>query len=157
MRSIPEVRESDASPELADLYEDIKTASGLPQVNLIYRHLATVPGMLPWVWQILGPLFYGGHIAEASQKIVRADRVLSEELRTACEDLTPGERRDLAHVLNVYNIGNLQNLIALSALLAILRSPSERFPNIANEVGSRATANQDHSDPQNQLNQRNQR
>ncbi|MGI9522684.1 MAG: hypothetical protein ACR2PG_13650 [Hyphomicrobiaceae bacterium] len=148
MSSIPEVREIEASAKLAAIYEDIKAASGLPQVNLIYRHLATVPGMLPKTWEILGPLYHGGHIAEASQRIVQVERNCSAELLPDCQDLPARERRDLAHLLNVYNIGNLQNLVALSALLEILNSPSERSPMIANVASGGATGKHDSSCPQ---------
>ncbi|SIO40405.1 hypothetical protein SAMN05443247_04908 [Bradyrhizobium erythrophlei] len=43
---LPEIRQEDASAAVARIYSDIKRASGTPLVNLIYRHLATIPGGL---------------------------------------------------------------------------------------------------------------
>ena len=37
--AIMEIRESEASPDIAALYADIRQATALPQVNLIFRHL----------------------------------------------------------------------------------------------------------------------
>ena len=36
---------------------DIRDVLRVPGVNLIYRHFATVPGCLPWVWSHLKDLF----------------------------------------------------------------------------------------------------
>jgi hypothetical protein len=47
---LPEIRQEDASAAVARIYSDIKRASGTPLVNLIYRHLATIPSGLEWVW-----------------------------------------------------------------------------------------------------------
>ncbi|MGI9408555.1 MAG: hypothetical protein ACR2OV_00675, partial [Hyphomicrobiaceae bacterium] len=55
-RTLAELREADAPAAIVAIYEDIKRATGIPQVNLIFRHLATVPGMLAWTWDLLGPL-----------------------------------------------------------------------------------------------------
>lgn len=44
---LAEIREGDADAATAAIYHDIRQSSVLPQVNLIYRHLATVPGALP--------------------------------------------------------------------------------------------------------------
>jgi hypothetical protein len=48
--AFPEIRLEDASPALDRIYADIRRESGTPLVNLIYRHLATIPGGLEWVW-----------------------------------------------------------------------------------------------------------
>ena len=57
MATFAEIRETDASPHVAALYADIKAATGTPQVNLIFRHLATFPGVLDWAWAVLGPAY----------------------------------------------------------------------------------------------------
>ena len=49
-----EVREPDAPPEVARIYQEIREATGLPFVNLAWRHMAAFPGVLPWVWGIVG-------------------------------------------------------------------------------------------------------
>jgi hypothetical protein len=47
---LPEIREEDAPAGIRRIFTDIKRASGTPLVNLIFRHLATIPGGLEWVW-----------------------------------------------------------------------------------------------------------
>ena len=36
---------------------------GVEVVNLIWRHLATIPGALPWAWGMLRPVYVDGTIA----------------------------------------------------------------------------------------------
>jgi len=50
MAEFPQVPEHGVPPEIATLYADIRAVSGLPVVNLIWRHFAALPGVLPWVW-----------------------------------------------------------------------------------------------------------
>ena len=50
------ISEAGATGEIAALYGDIRATLGVPVVNLIWRHLATFPGALPWAWQSLRPL-----------------------------------------------------------------------------------------------------
>ena len=70
--TLAELREADAPAAIAAIYEDIKRATGIPQVNLIFRHLATVPDMLARTWDILGPLYVSGQISEYAGTIVRS-------------------------------------------------------------------------------------
>jgi hypothetical protein len=43
-----EIRQHYATPEIAAIYADIKTVSGLPFVTLIWRRFVTSPGILSW-------------------------------------------------------------------------------------------------------------
>ena len=65
MSQLPEVREADASPEIAAIYADIKESAALPQVNLIFRYFATKEGALEWIWPSLRPLYRSTELAEA--------------------------------------------------------------------------------------------
>ena len=47
MTPLPEVAERDAPPEIAAIYDEMRRFTRLPLVNLIYRHLASMPGALP--------------------------------------------------------------------------------------------------------------
>ena len=47
---LPEMREEEAPAVINCIYADIKNASGTSLVNLIHRHLATIPGGIEWVW-----------------------------------------------------------------------------------------------------------
>ena len=63
MSQLPEVREADASPEIAAIYGDIKATAALPQINLIFRYFATHEGMLEWIWQALRPLYQSNELS----------------------------------------------------------------------------------------------
>ncbi|MFC7688420.1 hypothetical protein ACFQY5_01010 [Paeniroseomonas aquatica] len=63
--ALAELREAEAPPETAAIYAALRAASGVPQVNLIYRHLATLDGVLPWVWAAIRPPLLDGRLAAA--------------------------------------------------------------------------------------------
>lgn len=121
--ALPEIRESDASPEITAIYEDIKQVGGLPQVNLIFRYLATKPGALAWVWQALRPLYSSQELSDAVQDLWRSierdgpsplANILSVKDETLCQS-----------VLHSYNSGNSQNLFALTAFIRALKQPTK--------------------------------
>ena len=49
---IAAIPEDQATGETADLFADLRATLGVPFVNLIWRHLATIPGALPAVWAL---------------------------------------------------------------------------------------------------------
>nr|NKB46120.1 hypothetical protein [Alphaproteobacteria bacterium] len=57
---LPEIKEGDAVGETAALYDDIRAVIGVPMVNLIFRHMATVPGCLLWAWGTVRPPYISG-------------------------------------------------------------------------------------------------
>lgn len=57
---LAELRERDATGEIAAIYEEIRRLWGVPYVSSLQRHLATRPGWLEWAWAALGPAFAGG-------------------------------------------------------------------------------------------------
>lgn len=117
MTSIPEVREDEASPEIAAIYDEYKRATGLQSINLIYRHLATLPDALPWVWGLLrGPILAG--FAEGA-----ANRIASELIAPVFSISIAVRASDagaIRMVLDVYNRANLLNLVCLTAVLAVM-------------------------------------
>ena len=52
--SLPELRAEDAKGNIKLIYQAIENALGVRLVNLVYRHLATVPGTLEWSWGVVG-------------------------------------------------------------------------------------------------------
>jgi hypothetical protein len=116
------ITEDEASGEIARIYQDIRESLGVPVVNLIWRHLATVPGALPWAWDSLKPLYVSGAITEAAVLLrasLRTDQNLvfsSSTLKSV--SLSPDDLRSITVVLNSYERSNSLNLIALNALLA---------------------------------------
>ena len=60
---VPAITEAGATGEIAAIFADIRLVLGVDVVNLIWRHLATIPGALPWAWGTLRPLYADGSIA----------------------------------------------------------------------------------------------
>mgnify|MGYP001290636923 CR=1 FL=1 len=115
------IREQDATGEIAALFDDIRRTLGVPVVNLVWRHLATIPGGLPWAWARVRPLYRSGVIAAEAQALHAALDLPglpvwpAAALRAA--GLAPADERGVRTVLDAYNRSNGMNLIALSALL----------------------------------------
>jgi hypothetical protein len=64
---VPAIAEANATGENAEIFADIRRVLGVDVVNLIWRHLATIPGALPRAWGSLRPLYVDGTIgAEAA-------------------------------------------------------------------------------------------
>ena len=64
-RRLPEIREDEAPPDIAALYAELRRATGVPLVNLIWRHAAAMPGVLPWMWEVVAPALQSGAVAAA--------------------------------------------------------------------------------------------
>ena len=54
---IAAIPEAEATGDTAALFADIRATLGLPVVNLVWRHLATIPGGLPWTWDQVKPFY----------------------------------------------------------------------------------------------------
>lgn len=117
-KALPEIRESDAPPEIAAIYDDIRRCAALPQVNLIFRHLATRPPILEWVWESLRPIYLSENLAEAATELSRSVPVVAPS--PLPDWLDAAGRMECRTVLGAYNSGNPQNLIALTAFVQAL-------------------------------------
>jgi hypothetical protein len=62
---LAELREADATGEIAGIYDQIRRFWAVPYVSSLQRHLATRRGWLEWTWAALGPAFTSG-IAQAA-------------------------------------------------------------------------------------------
>lgn len=117
---LPELREADAPPEIVAIYAALRQASAVPLVNLIYRHLATLPGVLPWVWQAIRPPLEDGRLAGARERLVAAlpvpEAVPLPRKAASAAGLAPGDLAAVAALVETYNRGNLTNLLLLTAL-----------------------------------------
>lgn len=123
---LPELVEADAPPAIRAIYADIRRLGAVPMVALIWRHLATLPGVIEACWESVGPLFRAGLVQEAAWRAAHAT-VLPPlpVLRPAALALvgigTP-ERTTVATVLDAYNRANPVNLMAVRCILARLAS-----------------------------------
>lgn len=116
------ISERDARGEIADIYADIRATMGLPVVNLVWRHFATLDGGLRHAWDALRPVYACGAAEQAGARLVAALEL--PRLPAVSPAVLAGAGVDAAAhalvlaVLDSYNRGNALNLCALSALLA---------------------------------------
>jgi hypothetical protein len=118
--SVPSILETQAVGEIADIYSDIRRTLRTSVVNLVWRHLATMPGALPWAWSTVRPLYSGAAIAHA--EAVRHALVLPgipgfSSGSLAAAGIGPKALRDIRNVLDSYHHTNALALVVLSALL----------------------------------------
>jgi hypothetical protein len=124
---VPAIAEGAATGETAEIFADIRRVLGVEVVNLIWRHLATIPDALPWAWRTLRPAYLGGTIvAEATS--LHAGLVLPLLPRFPPEvfavlDLADGDLATIRNILAAYDRTNVMAAVALTALLNRLDRP----------------------------------
>jgi hypothetical protein len=111
---LPAIAEAQASGQVADLFADIRATVGVRVVNLVWRHLATLDGALPWAWAAVKPLYLDG----------LPDAAMADFHRTMdvprLASLAGDEPASVDAVLASYDHSNTINLFALGALRAWL-------------------------------------
>ena len=111
----PAVAEAAATGETAELFSDIRATVGVRVVNLVWRHLATIDGALPWAWSTVKPLYLRGAVDCAAVRF-------RETMSLPVLGSLAGERpKSIDDVLASYDHSNTMNLYALGALVAWLR------------------------------------
>jgi hypothetical protein len=115
---LPAVTEANASPEIAEIFSDIRNTLDVSVVNLIWRHLATMPGALDWVWTTVKPLYVEYAPARAKQVLQQLPLpkipVLSQATMMSAginEEASSGIRS----ILDSYYHTNALALVCLSA------------------------------------------
>src|SRR5271167_3919490 len=127
MTALPQISEQDATPEILAIYTKIKIVSGLPMVNLIWRHFAAFPGVLDWAWKTVAPVVGSTAMDLATQRILTSIKLPpivpmnADDLRAA--HLSNQARADIGAVVHAYTRGNLINVVALTALRMRLENP----------------------------------
>jgi hypothetical protein len=128
----PAVAEATATGETADIFADIRATVGVRVVNLVWRHLATIDGALPWAWTAVKPLYLRGMADRAALRF-REGMSLPR-----LESLAGAQPRSVDDVLASYDHSNTINLFALGALVAWLRG--ETAASATPEGGARLPA-----------------
>lgn len=131
---VPSIPETDATGEIAVLYEDIRQTLGVPLVNLIWRNLATIPGALDWAWTTLKPVYEDGSI-QAEARALRIGQSLPEiaalsPSALAEAGLSAGDLTTIHTILDSYERSNPLNLVAIGALLVLLQGKSDDSPTV---------------------------
>ncbi len=113
------VRETEASGETAALFADIRAVYGVSVVNLVWRHLATMPGALAHVWGGLRPIYADGTVAREAAALRAALAVPQvapvPEFVPAAAGLDDAAMAGVRRVMAAYDRTNAMALVALSA------------------------------------------
>ncbi len=72
---LAELPESAATGRIAVIYDEIRRFSGVPYVSSLQRYLATMPGVLEWVWDALRPAMVSGTIPVAAWQLAGSVRL----------------------------------------------------------------------------------
>ena len=117
------ISEDEATGETAEIFSDIRATLGNGVVNLIWRHIATIEGALPWVWKVVKPL-YISDILKNEAGFVCENIKLPEVLALpgavlSAVNVLEQDRPVIQKILDSYNKGNAFNLLALSALTVL--------------------------------------
>ena len=120
---ISAISEDDATGETAEIFNDIRTTLGNGVVNLIWRHIATIEGALPWVWQALKPLYISDVLKNEAGFLcenIKLPEVLAlPSAVLSAVNVLDRDRLVIQKILDSYNKGNAFNLLALSALTVL--------------------------------------
>jgi hypothetical protein len=117
---IPAISESGATGSIAKIYADIRSVYRVSAVNLIWRHLATIPGGLPWVWTTIRPLYADGTVGRNAAAL-RASLPLPElpPWPTAALSSAGLQEEDIARIRTVLGAYDRTNAMALMVFLAV--------------------------------------
>jgi len=127
--AIHTISEQEADSNLTAIFSDIKQTLGVPFVNLIWRHLATIPGGLEMTWSLAKPL-YDSQILNASARALRAQSTLVARVTPWPDSvrsmlgLSAQDKSEIVLLLEDYGHANSRALLVLSYLHASLSSQS---------------------------------
>jgi hypothetical protein len=107
----PAIAEAVASGETAELFADIRATVGVRVVNLVWRHLATMDGALPWAWTAVKPLYQQGMVDQA---VVGFRQTMAVPVLAT---LAGNDPASVDAVLASYDHSNTVNLFSLGALV----------------------------------------
>jgi hypothetical protein len=117
---LPAITESEATGVTAEIFADIRRVYKVGVVNLIWRHLATIPGGLPWAWTTIRPLYADGTVGREAAAL-RAGLSLPQvpAWPTAVFRSAGLEDGDIAGIRTVLAAYDRTNAMALIAFLAV--------------------------------------
>ena len=131
--NLPELAEAVSPPHIRQIYREIRECTGGPIVALIFRNLATTPGVLEEVWNAVGPLFRAGRIQDVAWRVAREtapDGLMPpvEAHARAAVGLDDIALARLVNALDAYNRANPVNLLSMLSLLARMKSDAPAEP-----------------------------
>ena len=127
---VPAIAEAAATGETATIFADIRQVLGVDVVNLIWRHLATIDGALPWAWGTLRPFYVDGSVRREAtalhgELVLPPMRAIPMDVFAAL-GLRPDDLSAIRDILAAYDHTNAMAMVALSALYAHLEGHPQR-------------------------------
>ncbi len=123
--ALPELMDADAPASVKAVYTGLRDGSASPIAALIWRHIATHPGVLEECWESLGPLLTSGQLPETAWRIAR--ETTPEQLLPRIEPraqrllgITQDDAATIGAVAEAYNRSNPVNHLGILTLLARL-------------------------------------
>ncbi|HYZ64648.1 MAG TPA: halocarboxylic acid dehydrogenase DehI family protein, partial [Acetobacteraceae bacterium] len=121
---ISAVPEEAATGGTAAIFADLRATLRVPFVNLIWRHLATMPGMLEWTWTLVKPLQASAELREAADALRASVQAPGGLKQPACVydavGVTSADRVVIGTMLRDYNAANAANLLSLLVAQSVL-------------------------------------
>ncbi len=117
---LDELPEARATGEVRRIYGELRRLAAVPMVATIFRHLATMPGVLEWSWALLEPGLRSGELQRqawslaARVDVAAVPAIPRASLRAA--GVGESDERGIVAVLDAYNRANPVNFIALRCL-----------------------------------------
>jgi hypothetical protein len=132
MSFLAELSERDATAEKAAIYAELKRLGGVPMVALIFRHLATLPGGIEWMWAAIGPAWRSGRLQETAWRIARETPMrplaLMPAPALAAVGVDEAALREVRTVLEAYNRANPENMLTVLCLLRMITGRRASVP-----------------------------
>lgn len=114
--SLPEIPESEAAGRIAEIYRAILETTGLPSTNLVWRHMASRPGVLEWAHGALEDAFASGAFRALGAELAAATAPVAFAPLDGDDGLGRETLDAAAPVMAFYNRANPINLVALATL-----------------------------------------
>jgi hypothetical protein len=128
MALLPELMEDQATGDIAIIYEEIRRFSGVTYVSSLQRYLATLPGVLEWVWAAVRPAIVSGVIPETGWRLAADVRLDPLPLATAAEraawHLDAGARSTIAAIAENFVRVSPVNLMTGACVRLLLTGPA---------------------------------
>ena len=133
----PELAEADAPASVIAVYRGLRVGSASPIAALIWRHIATHPGVIEECWASLEPLFTSGQLPETAWRVARetVPHALLPRIEPRAQRLlgiTQDDAVTIGAVAEAYNRANPANLLGILTLLA--RLAIDEHPEAASPV-----------------------
>jgi len=123
MPVLDELPVENAPEGIKNIYAAIEASLSVKLVNLVYRHLATVPGALEWAWGTVGPVFENGVFAERSRGLGTLGDIPATTIVSLSQaGLSNIQSQRAIETVDAYNLANPMNALSLRVLAIALET-----------------------------------